>query len=148
LIRRRFKKRYTQWIWHGENYEEFMNVTTSRVAFISETIVSDKSEDENVENFELVTVVRDDSDGENIQNLDNPECMKHNNNLDEIMNDIAADFFDISEVFENLCNNSNTPLYHDCMKFTKISVVFKLYNLTVLERKLLEMRLHFLMIFN
>jgi hypothetical protein len=53
--------------------------------------------------------------------------MEHNNNLDEIMNDGAANFLDIPEVFENLCNNSNIPLYLHCMKFTKISAIFKLY---------------------
>jgi hypothetical protein len=37
--------------------------------------------------------------------------MEHNNNLDEMMNDIAVDFVDIPEVFENLCNNSNMPVY-------------------------------------
>jgi hypothetical protein len=45
------------------------------------------------------------------------------------MNDVAADFLDIPEVFENLCNNSSIPLYPVCMKFTKISAIFKLYNL-------------------
>jgi hypothetical protein len=39
--------------------------------------------------------------GENIQNLDNSECMEHNNNLDEMMNDIAANFLNIPEVFKN-----------------------------------------------
>jgi hypothetical protein len=55
--------------------------------------------------------------------------MEHNDNLDEMMNDVAADFPDIPEVFENLCNNSNIPLYPDCTKFIKISIIFKLYNL-------------------
>jgi hypothetical protein len=45
--------------------------------------------------------------------------MKHNDNLDEMMNDIAVDFLIILEIFE--CNNSNKLLYHDCMKFMKIS---------------------------
>jgi hypothetical protein len=125
------KKWYIQWIWHGENYKEFMNVRTSRAALNSKTIVRDELEDENIENFKPITDVRDDSDDENIQNLDNPECMEHNNNLDEMMNDIAVDFFDKPEVFKNLCNNSNMPLYYDCTKFTKISVIFKLYNLKI-----------------
>jgi hypothetical protein len=56
--------------------------------------------------IDLVTNVRDDLDGKNIQNLDNPVCMKHNDNLDEMMNDVAMDFIDIPKVFENLCNNS------------------------------------------
>jgi hypothetical protein len=108
-----FKKWYTQWIWHRDNYKEFMNVGKSRAALNSETIICDESDDENIEIFEPITDVRDDSDGENVQNLDNLECMKHNNNLDEMMNNIAADFLDIP----------------NCTKFTKISVIFKLYNL-------------------
>jgi hypothetical protein len=45
------------------------------------------------------------------------------------MNDIGADIVDISEIFQNLGNNSNVPLFSDCTKFIKISAVFKLYNL-------------------
>jgi hypothetical protein len=37
--------------------------------------------------------------------------MEHN--FDKMMNNVAADFFDIPKVFENLFNNSNIPLYHD-----------------------------------
>jgi E3 ubiquitin-protein ligase DOA10 len=106
-----------------------MNVGMSKAALNLKTIVCDESEDENVEIFEPVTNIRDYSDGENVENLDNLECMKHNNNLDELMNDIAMNFLDIPEIFENLYNNSNMPLYLDCTKFTKISAIFKLYNL-------------------
>jgi hypothetical protein len=84
---------------------------------------------ENIENFKPINDVRDDSCGENVQNLDNSECMKYNDNLDEMMNDGATNFLNIPEVFENLCNNSNIPLYPDCMKFIKIATIFKLYNL-------------------
>jgi hypothetical protein len=59
--------------------------------------------------------------------------MEHNNNLDEIMNDITVDFLNISVIFENLRNNSNIPLYPDCMKFTKILAIFKLYNLKKMD---------------
>jgi hypothetical protein len=45
------------------------------------------------------------------------------------MNDIAADFVDIPEILKNLGNDSNVPLFSGCTKFTKISAVFKLYNL-------------------
>jgi hypothetical protein len=45
------------------------------------------------------------------------------------MNDIGADFVDISEIFKNLGNYSNVPLFLGCTKFMKISVIFKLYNL-------------------
>jgi hypothetical protein len=45
------------------------------------------------------------------------------------MNDIGANFFDFFEIFENLDNDSNVPLFSACTKFMKIYVVFKLYNL-------------------
>jgi Transposase-associated domain len=123
LIRCGFKERYTQWLWHEENFEVSINIRTSRAVLNSE------SDGENIETVDPIIDVWDDSDGENIQNLDNPECMEHNDNLDEMMNDVVVNFLDIPEVFENLCNNSNILLYHDCTKFTKISVIFKLYNL-------------------
>jgi hypothetical protein len=96
--------------------------------------VDSKSDGENIKTVDSVIDVRDDSDGENVQNLDNPKCMKYNDNLDKMMNDVAADFLDILEVFENLCNNSNIPLYPDCTKFIKISAIFKLYNLKAKNR--------------
>jgi hypothetical protein len=96
---------------------------------MSESVLNSKSDGENIETIDPVIDVRDDSNGENVQKLDNPECMEHNDNLDEIMNDVAVDFVDIPKIFENLCNNSSIHLYPDCMKFIKISVIFKLYNL-------------------
>jgi hypothetical protein len=32
-----------------------------------------------------------------------------------------------------LCDNFNKPLYPDCVKFNKISTVFKLYNLKIIN---------------
>jgi uncharacterized UPF0160 family protein len=61
----------------------------------------------------------------NIENIDNIESQQ----LDEIMNDIAADFVNIPEIFKNLGNDSNVSLFSGCTKFMKISAVFKLYNL-------------------
>jgi hypothetical protein len=66
----------------------------------------------------------------NVKNIDNIE----NQQLDEIMNDIAADFVDIPEIFKNLGNDSNVPLFPDCTKFMKIYVIFKLYNLKAKNR--------------
>jgi hypothetical protein len=77
-----------------------MNVGMSKAELNLKTIVCDESEDENVEIFYPVTNIRDYSDGENVQNLDNLECMKHNNNLDELMNDIAMNFLDIPEILK------------------------------------------------
>jgi hypothetical protein len=61
----------------------------------------------------------------NVENIDNIESQQ----LDEIMNDIAADFVDIPEIFKNLGHDSNVPLFTGCTKFMKILIVFKLYNL-------------------
>jgi Transposase family tnp2 len=61
----------------------------------------------------------------NVKNIDNIESKQ----LDEIMNDIAADFVDIPEIFKNLGNDSNVPLFSSCTKIMKIYAVFKLYNL-------------------
>jgi hypothetical protein len=61
----------------------------------------------------------------NVESIGNVESQQ----LDEIMNDIAADFVDIPEIFKNLGNDSNVPLFPGCTKFMKISTVFKLYNL-------------------
>jgi hypothetical protein len=61
------------------------------------------------------------------ENIDNVESQQ----LDEIMNDIGADFVDIAKKFINLGNDSNMPLFPGCTKFMKISSIFKLYNLKV-----------------
>jgi hypothetical protein len=106
LIIRRFKERYTQWIWHGENLEQ-LNVGTNRV------ISNAESEGENLD---PVTSALDDSDGENV-------------NLDDMMNEVTENFVDIPEIFKILGDESNIPLFSGCTKFTKITVIFKLYNL-------------------
>jgi hypothetical protein len=49
-------------------------------------------------------------ENENIKNIESQQ-------LDEIMNDIGADFVDISKIFENLGNDSNVPLFPGCTKF-------------------------------
>jgi hypothetical protein len=46
-----------------------------------------------------------------------------------MMHNVEAEFIDIFEIFENLCNESNIPLFHGCTKFMKLSAVFKLFNL-------------------
>jgi hypothetical protein len=63
-----------------------------------------------------------------VRNVENIDYIK-SQQLDEIMNDIAADFVDIPKIFKNLGNDSNVPLFSGCTKFMKISAVFKLYNL-------------------
>jgi hypothetical protein len=64
-------------------------------------------------------------ENENVENIDNIESQQ----LDEIINDILADFVDIPEIFKKLGNDSNVPLFPSCTKFMKISIIFKLYNL-------------------
>jgi Transposase-associated domain len=122
LIRRGFMDRYTRWVQHGENIETVDNIENIRNI---RNIVRDESEgdDLNLDNDEWD--VLENENVENVENIDNIESQQ----LDEIMNDIAADFIDIPEIFKNLGNDSNVPLFPDCTKFIKISVVFKLYNL-------------------
>jgi hypothetical protein len=37
-----------------------------------------------------------------------------------MMNDVALDFMDITENFENICISGKEPLFPDCIKFTII----------------------------
>jgi hypothetical protein len=60
--------------------------------------------------------VLDHSDGENI-------------NLDDMMNEVIEDFVDIPKIFKILDDESYIPLFPDCTKFMKITVIFNLYNL-------------------
>jgi hypothetical protein len=62
---------------------------------------------------------------ENVEDIDNVESQQ----LDQIMNDIEADFVDISNFCKSLGNDSNVPLFFDCTKFIKIYAIFKLYKL-------------------
>jgi hypothetical protein len=81
---------------------------------------------------DLEDIAHDESSGENIVKLDDNQNIDNDNlYLDEMIQDVPSEFVEISEIFENLCNESNVSLFPDCMKFTKIMVVFKLYNLKV-----------------
>jgi hypothetical protein len=101
-----FKERYSQWIWHGENIKK-INVETSRI------ISNAESEGENLDS---ATIVLDDSYGENI-------------NLDDLMNEVTEYFVYIPEIFKILDDESNMLIFPGCTMFTKIRVIFKLYNL-------------------
>jgi uncharacterized protein (UPF0147 family) len=74
--------------------------------------------------------VLDESGGENVKNTKNMKNIE-NYQLNEMMNDVVADFVDIRKIFEHLSNDSNVPLYSNCTKFMKIYIIFKLYNLKV-----------------
>jgi Transposase-associated domain len=98
LIHCGFIDRYTRWVRHGENIEIVDNI---------ENIVRDESEgdDLNLDNDEWD--VLENENIKNVKNIDNIESQQ----LDEIMNDIGADFVDIPEIFKNLGNDSNVPLF-------------------------------------
>jgi Transposase-associated domain len=121
LIRRRCMDRYTRWVRHGENIETIDNITNIK------NIIRDESEgdDLNLDNDEWGVL-----ENENIENVEDIDNVK-SQQLDEIMNDIGADFINIPEIFKNLGNDSNVPLFLDCTKFMKIYAIFKLYNLKV-----------------
>jgi hypothetical protein len=61
------------------------------------------------------------------QNIDNES-------LDEMMNGVEPDLVYIPEMFLNLCNESNIASFPGCTNYTKISAIFKLYNLKVKNR--------------
>jgi hypothetical protein len=121
LIHRGFMDRYTRWVRHGENIKTVDNIDIKNI----KNIVRDESESDglNLDNDEWD--VLENENVRNIENIDNIESQQ----LDEIMNDIAADFVDIPEIFKNLGHDSNVPLFTGCTKFMKILIVFKLYNL-------------------
>jgi hypothetical protein len=130
LICRGFKERYTHWKWHGESDNVGTSTTISDVPDLGEFVEAD-----NVENLDGDTFVQDDQLGhENEENVDISQLNENNDDLDEMINDVAQNFNDIPEIFENFCNESNVPLYPGCMKFTKMSAVFKLYNLKAKNR--------------
>jgi Transposase family tnp2/Transposase-associated domain len=127
LYKNGFMKFYSLWIWHGEHIENAVEaVGTSRIVLDSEACTK-ILRDESVEN------VQDESENENIEitkNIDNQQCTDNDIHLDEIMSDVENDCAYIPEILKNLFRHeSNIPLYPECTKFSKISVVFKLYNL-------------------
>jgi Transposase-associated domain len=121
LIRRGFKEWYTRWVWHGESYDERSTNAGTSVGFVAdlEDISNDKSSGENIEKLD---------DNQNVDN-DNQNIDNDNQYLDGMIQDVPLEFVEIPKKFENLCNESNVPLFPSCTKFTKITVVLKLYNL-------------------
>src|ERR1044072_5923977 len=49
--------------------------------------------------------------------------------VDKMAEAVEEDLRDCPEMFERLKNDAGTPLYEGCSKFTRLSVVLKLYNL-------------------
>ncbi|CAM8896595.1 unnamed protein product [Rhodiola kirilowii] len=50
-------------------------------------------------------------------------------NLIEMVNNIANDFVDTPHILESLRNDSELPLYEECSKYTRLSATLKLFNL-------------------
>ena len=123
LFRRGFKRNYTNWYCHGEGLvdEEVNSVPVSGI----NVNVDSFDENENVENL-----LDDDDVCENfddVPNMDNNEM--DDNELDELMHDVEAEFIDIPKFFTNMSADSKKPLFPNCTNYTKLSAVFKLFNL-------------------
>ena len=125
LVRRGFKRKYTNWYWHGEDIVDDeassvpvsgRNVTTN-VDDSFDFFGNDVNVDENVE--------LDDHVSENVDDVN----MDENVELDELMCDVEAEFIDIPNFFENMRADAKKPLFPNCTKYTKLSAVFKLFNL-------------------
>ncbi|CAM8885163.1 unnamed protein product [Rhodiola kirilowii] len=50
-------------------------------------------------------------------------------NLIEMVNNVANDFVDTPHILESLRNDSELPLYEECSKYTRLSAMLKLFNL-------------------
>ncbi|XP_019184421.1 PREDICTED: uncharacterized protein LOC109179380 [Ipomoea nil] len=105
LIRRGFKERYEQWIWHGESLPPSTSVSKNEAQAYSET------------------------HAENETHVSNDKGDEINDRIDEMMCDMQEDFSEMPTEFKCLFDNAEKPLFSGCTKFTKLSGVLKLYNL-------------------
>ncbi|XP_027915074.1 uncharacterized protein LOC114174430 [Vigna unguiculata] len=48
--------------------------------------------------------------------------------IEEMIRDIGHDSFQRANVYDNLCNDAEKPLYAECTKYTRLSAVLKLFN--------------------
>ena len=48
--------------------------------------------------------------------------------MEEMIRDIGHDSFQRANVYDNLCNDAEKPLYAKCTKYTRLSAVLKLFN--------------------
>ena len=48
--------------------------------------------------------------------------------LEEMIRDVGYDSFQRANVYKNLCNDAEKPLYAECTKYTRFSTVLKLFN--------------------
>ena len=128
LIERGFKRKYTNWYWHGEDIGVTEASSTVPVSGRNVVTVDDVLDMDN-ENFENV----DDQFFENVDDVPNMQTNEGefvvNNELDELMRDVEPEFIDIPNFFQNMSADSRKPLFPNCTKYTKLSAVFKLFNL-------------------
>ena len=128
LFRRGFKRKYTNWYCHGEGLvvEEVNSAPVNSVPVSGINVNVDSfDENENVENL-----VDDDDVFENFDDVPNMENNEMDDNeLDELMHDVEAEFVDIPNFFTKMSVDSKKPLFPNCTKYTKLSAVFKLFNL-------------------
>ena len=133
LIRRGFKRKYTNWYCHGENVLDNINDEVSSVPVSGRNVTNVESFNEN-ENFE--TFVQNNENEINfddvscdMENNENENFDMENNELDELMHDVEAEIVDYPNIFENMSADCKKPLFPNCSKYTKLSAVFKLFNL-------------------
>jgi Transposase-associated domain len=124
LIARGFMLGYTQWVKNGESKEDTCNIVRPI------RTVPNTNSDDNAADLDSKSDVREEVVVENIeinvQNFDDP-CI--NDKLDEMMTDVEPNIADTPGLFETLIMEKNIPLFLSCIKFSKMTATFKLYNL-------------------
>ena len=121
LICQGFQERYTRWIWHDEKLDEPTEMSGTKRSRVMED--EDENNSIDLDNADEITG----NIGRNMEDEENEQIVE--NELEEMMQDVAGEFIDIPNVFNSLNNNSKLPLFPGCTKFSKITAVFKLYNL-------------------
>ena len=65
---------------------------------------------------------------DNVENVDDVPNME-DNELDELMHDVQAEFVDIPGFFYSMSADSKLSLFPNCTKYNKLSATFKMFNL-------------------
>lgn len=74
---------------------------------------------------EYIPINSEDKKDDERDELDSNESDK----LEDMMHDVEENFMDCPHLFERLKSDAEKPLYASCSKFTRLSVVLRLYNL-------------------
>ena len=129
LIRRGFKRKYTNWYCHGENVIENINDQVSSVPVSGRNVTNVESfneneifetldnmeNNENEINFDDVSCDMENNENENFDNFDDVRpCDMENNELDELMHDVEAEIVDYPNIFENMSADCKKPLFSNC----------------------------------